>query len=779
MLLSAIIVLFLLINCGNLKEPVTDGTGIVADFSVEDYRFTPMMDSETVVISQNFKPAHTGLSSISIRLANEWPDDVDCVLHFIVRRNDTVLDEYYVDSSDILNWRYLTLDLKNEYTCGLTYTLCVNISENNGGIPFKIFLCNNELKENKTLFINGEEADGELDLMYGYNCVPFYKVAAIILFLICAIIVSFSNPTNFQSAPIQVIIFFGSSLLCLLVIEYLQYEFFTQILQTNAFLLNYGIICGINAVLLAITGSFISTASSIVLLSLFGLINHYVLIFRGSVFLLSDILAIGTAANVVENYSIAADINVLIAVSAILTMVVLLLKSNRKTGKKVRIFTGTAAVAVLAFLVCVCVNRNSLSDKLDCNVNLSAQTTRSREIGFLLNTAENIQYFIMPRPNGYSRGEAENTLNDYTEQLSNPSEPEKVLPNLIFIMNESFTDLAYLGDLQTSTEYLGCFNELANGPDAQTGRIVVPVFGGGTSSSEFEFLTGYSMLFLGSGYGSYEQFVHKEIPSMLTALPSQYECIALHAATPKSWDRDKAYPRIGFDKFLSIDDEFSTDVEYTRYWVNDASLFQRMSDLSDSLDTPFLQFGITIQCHGGYDYEGYEATVHILNLSQDYPNVDQYLSLVRETDWAFGDLIESIQNDETPTIVFMFGDHLPSLGESFYSEMLGQGMWTLQGMDNLQIYETPYIIWSNYGADFSNLPELISANFIMPYIFQAADIPLDEYGSYLYELSQKYPVVSRSGILDNEGKFHTYTEEDECYQDLLTYNYVQYSRMHG
>ena len=136
-----------------------------------------------------------------------------------------------------------------------------------------------------------------------------------------------------------------------------------------------------------------------------------------------------------------------------------------------------------------------------------SQTSRSKEIGFLLNFCENIPYFIYQKPEGYSLEYAASVLpeQEYAEETMSPD-------NIIVIMNESFTDLGFLGELEANQEYLPNFYRVINEENSKMGKCVTSVFGGGTSCTEFEFLTGSSMLFLGSGNAPYQQYIQSRRP---------------------------------------------------------------------------------------------------------------------------------------------------------------------------------------------------------------------------------------------------------------------------
>lgn len=63
-------------------------------------------------------------------------------------------------------------------------------------------------------------------------------------------------------------------------------------------------------------------------------------------------------------------------------------------------------------------------------------------------------------------------------------------------------------------------------------------------------------------------------------------------------------------------------------------------------------------------------------------------------------------------------------------------------------------------------------------ILQTVGYDLDGYEAFLYNVYQKYPVVSVNGIYDANGRF--YKSEGEIDDPLLLrYQYLQYYRMHG
>jgi phosphoglycerol transferase MdoB-like AlkP superfamily enzyme len=101
-------------------------------------------------------------------------------------------------------------------------------------------------------------------------------------------------------------------------------------------------------------------------------------------------------------------------------------------------------------------------------------------------------------------------LESYTEQEddADSSDKKEELPNIIVVMNESFSDLKVLGDFTTNEDYMPYLHSLLNGAEnTVTGYLNVSVCGGNTANTEFEFLTGNSMAFLPQGSIPYQQYI--------------------------------------------------------------------------------------------------------------------------------------------------------------------------------------------------------------------------------------------------------------------------------
>ena len=76
----------------------------------------------------------------------------------------------------------------------------------------------------------------------------------------------------------------------------------------------------------------------------------------------------------------------------------------------------------------------------------------------------------------------------------------------------------------------------------------------------------------------------------------------------------------------------------------------------------------------------------------------------------------------------------------------------------------PFLIWKNYEKE-AHYIEKMSANYLPSLILKEANLPMSPYYQFMLELFEKYPVISLSGIIDEEGK--RYKEISEINSDEM------------
>lgn len=364
--------------------------------------------------------------------------------------------------------------------------------------------------------------------------------------------------------------------------------------------------------------------------------------------------------------------------------------------------------------------------------------------------------------------------------MDGTSTAKTVPQNIIMIMNESLTDYSVFNNFAPSEDVLTFIHSLQE--NTIKGYLQTPVFGGGTCNTEYESLTGNSLTFLPGGVMPYQMYVTPDTISLNKILQGQgYTGYAMHPFPASNWNREEVFQDMGFAQFLSEPD-FAGE-EMIRDMCSDAGDYDRMIKLyEEKKGSPLFFFNVTLQNHGGYTDGEYEATIHVPTSGRPaggaYPQAEQYLSLAHASDQAFEQLVNYFSQVEEPTMIVMYGDHQPKLEDGFYEYLTGKpaSEWTQE--ETMQLYETPYVIWTNYPLDTTTqVPKRLSANYLSSWMLKLAGVQLPEYNRYLLQLCRDVPVVTPKGCLDARGNYFR-AEDAGRYAPLLQeYAYLQYNNL--
>lgn len=402
-----------------------------------------------------------------------------------------------------------------------------------------------------------------------------------------------------------------------------------------------------------------------VLLTVITLVNYYVVMFRGQAFMLLDVLGMGTAADVMGNYSFTVPRHLKIilffeAAFLIFQFVFQKLELGKKSRKNLICRMGSLVILFIVAVQALPLLKNAQG------VNLWNVNKDYTQKGYLYTLLLEARYISVEKPDGYSQQKVDEILAENEKETSEEKKTaagnQTVPQNIIMIMNESLADFESTGDLQTDTEILPFIHSLNK--NVTYGKLHVPTFGGGTARSEYEALTGNSIQFFPAACQPYELYVRDPEYGLADILGSQdYEPVAMHPNNASNWNRSKVYVRMGFDEFLSIEnwgDEFCDRVR--KHYYSDATVYDKIIKMYEDKeeDQKLFTFCVTMQNHGGYDEttngEDYEPDVK-LNYDEEYPYAETYLSLARQSDLAFKDLLTYFEKVDEPTMIVIFGDH--------------------------------------------------------------------------------------------------------------------------
>ena len=539
------------------------------------------------------------------------------------------------------------------------------------------------------------------------------------------------------------------------------------------------LVCYILLVVLILLFRKVKTASAVFcwLVLVLALINFFVMEFRGEAFFLLDITGIGTATDVVGQYEFKIPLMMGVPLTYSMVFVEFVLKFQRlELGKKGRKNVLLRVVSLAVLGLAVFVGGRPLIMKLD-NVSLWNVNKEYQNKGIVYTFAREFRFVFVEEPAGYST-EAVEEISAGIQKVSSEKQSTEIVPeNIIMIMNESLADFESIGEVKTDTEILPYIHSLDK--NVIHGSLHMPTYGGGTARSEYEALTGNSITFLPSGCVPYELYTRTPEYGMADILKSQgYYTIAMHPNNAHNWNRDQVYPQMGFDEFLNKSNWGEEHQEVLREFISDQAAYDKIISLYEGKekDQKLFTFCVTMQNHGGY-YEGtmngYQPDVK-LNYDTDYPLAETYLSLARESDKAFRNLLEYFENVKEPTMIVMFGDHWPKLEEGFLAQVLGKDREKLDLFESQQTYTTPYVIWTNYPSE--TVEEDFSANYLGSYMLQLAGLKMPGYNQFLMDLKEELPIIGVGAVCDKDGNWYADDDLPEEYDSLLQdYNILEYN----
>lgn len=500
-------------------------------------------------------------------------------------------------------------------------------------------------------------------------------------------------------------------------------------------------------------------------------ISAYVYQFRGRLLEPADIFSVGTAMNVAESYSLLPIPSGVLAgwgafILLMLSLNYLMRKNDRKLSRKRKL---------IIFLSCIVASLMIWLYAADLTT-YHWGSDGARLNGCFLDFASKFKEIRMSKPEDYSEQLIGQLAEQYAADDAEHESNAMTLPHIIVIMDEAFSDLHVAGDFSTDKEVMPFVSSLKE--NAISGYALTSVYGGNTANSEYEFLTGNSMAWLSPNVVPYQQYIREPVYSMVSYLNAtcHYKSIAMHPFRSSGWNRPTAYGYLGFDECHFMEDFPQTNL--VREYVSDREMFDFLIEIyEEQKDTPLFLFGVTMQNHGSYSYAGenYTKSISLSEHGTEFPEVEQYLSLIHETDRAVEYLITYFQNVDENVVIVFFGDHQPKIPEAFY-EMIGA---TADNLDDRQKrYQVPFFIWANYEIEEQYM-DTISLNYLSSYVYDVAGIDLPPYNQFLREMEEVIPSINANGFYSlADGRYLSFGEaNDEESRWLGLYKALQYNNM--
>lgn len=524
----------------------------------------------------------------------------------------------------------------------------------------------------------------------------------------------------------------------------------------------------------------ISMAICVAAIAIIGVGNYFVVMFRSNPIVPWDIYSFETAMSVADNYVFSVDWALAEHIAMFILMLIVGVRTNIRLNKKILRPILTVAMCVPAYFYISYLWQDNLERNTGLNDTLfNAKYMHSKD-GFFVSFILDIHFLQIEEPKNYSDEYALSLLNEQeVEKVETPEE----LPDIIAIMDETFSDPAVLGEFETNKDYMPFVHSILRGEVANTisGYTDVSVLGGNTANSEFEFLTGNSMAFFPNGSVPYLQYIRDGISTIVPQLEEYgYTTYGTHPYRAKGWNREFIYDLMGFD-YRYFQGSFPFE-DKLRNYVSDEADFKSILEWRNNTEGPFFMFNVTMQNHSNYggDFDNFDPQI-VAKFKNTSSNkyLNKYLSLMYETDQDVASLLSELSQSDRKTIVVFWGDHQPN-------DYVVRPIYKEYGLDfDNQTYEqqqqrqkTPFFIWANYDIQEQTNVE-ISLNYLNILLFETAGLQLDEYQTFRKNLWQgQIPMMNAVGYRNDDGDLVEYDDAPEEIQNLLNeYQNIQYYRM--
>ena len=418
-----------------------------------------------------------------------------------------------------------------------------------------------------------------------------------------------------------------------------------------------------------------------------GVVNGFLLTFRTTPFTAADLRLIKYALNMLTMYMTWWQI--ILAVAGIIGAVLACVWCYRKAPVIEKGLNLPVKVAVAAASLVVVIGTVSLAmgtGVLAIHFGNIGQAFRS--YGFPYCFSVSLFHTGISKPKTYDV----ETMTQIEKELSGEQAYTSIQgqkPNVIMLQLESFFDPLQYRNYEFQNDPVPFFRYLKD--KYPSGYLSVPSVGAGTANTEFECITAMNLDFFGPGEYPYKTVLQKtSCESVAFDLKELgYGAHAIHNNEGTFYDRHKVFSQLGFDTFTPIEYMYNVERNPTG-WCKDKILIGEIEKNLNSTDGPDFIYTISVQGHGAY------------------PDFEYYCSQVSEMDQFIQNLVFALNRRKEPTVLIMYGDHLPGFS------------WEAADMKNNSLFQTQYVVWNNLGLPIVH--RTVEAYQLASYVLEMLDI---------------------------------------------------------
>ena len=418
-----------------------------------------------------------------------------------------------------------------------------------------------------------------------------------------------------------------------------------------------------------------------------GVVNGFLLTFRTTPFTAADLRLIKYALNMLTMYMTWWQI--ILAAAGIIGAVLACVWCYRKAPVIEKGLNLPVKVAVAAASLVVVIGTVSLAmgtGVLAIHFGNIGQAFRS--YGFPYCFSVSLFHTGISKPKTYDV----ETMTQIEKELSGEQAYTSIQgqkPNVIMLQLESFFDPLQYRNYEFQKDPVPFFRYLKD--KYPSGYLSVPSVGAGTANTEFECITAMNLDFFGPGEYPYKTVLQKtSCESVAFDLKELgYGAHAIHNNEGTFYDRHKVFSQLGFDTFTPIEYMYNVERNPTG-WCKDKILIGEIEKNLNSTDGPDFIYTISVQGHGAY------------------PDFEYYCSQVSEMDQFIQNLVFALNRRKEPTVLIMYGDHLPGFS------------WEAADMKNNSLFQTQYVVWNNLGLPIVH--RTVEAYQLASYVLEMLDI---------------------------------------------------------
>lgn len=575
-----------------------------------------------------------------------------------------------------------------------------------------------------------------------------------------------------RNMKVNIVVFFSAVLLLVLaVVMKLLWRYsysntvkisLLNLLSDQVILLNIGLLFIISALFFTILGKGGGTILNIMLYLFLFLSNFLKIRYHATVFTWFDLLQMKELLLIGREF-LKPSIIIIIAI-AIIVLTGLIIKLRRKLKQFLQPHILIVSSLLLFILLTNIYDR--ISDGKYDYLDIYKRTWENEVVnvrfnGIIVNMVLNfnaLQEIIMDEPENYGQDSANKLLTQF-QNIKEHSDGSVITPDVILILGESLFDLDGIEELVFDVDIDKTIDAYSNS------AMLSPRYGGYTSAMEFEVLTGLSLAFMPPSLTPFTTYFNNpddEFPSIIWEFKRNgYVTKAIHPDLPDFYNRTTVYKNMGFDEYQAINSFTKTEQNTTlNGWITDDELGNRIIDELRKSDQPQFVYAATMEEHYVNTEKYHEPLVHVTSEQLNDVDLDilsQQATSYYHTDQMIKKIVDYMNSTERPTLLYVFGDHLPPL----------EALTQLGYIDDLENkYTTTFVMYSNYKNVTVGVP-YITPNQIAIQILRDANIKHHSYFDYIYQLREKYPVIHQefTDIIDNG--------------DLDIYMFIQYDILFG